>query len=350
MNINYINPEKELSSMESINDFIDFVTKQHAIYEEKNAKYVKLLKEKNITTEMIHKGCEVSESTAKRFKNNFPAKRHNLIQMCSLMGLGVKNANEMLKNAGFQRLYARDPQDFIWLHILSTGKGHLNPNPESDFKKLQKIFQDIYKQYANATKKQGNDTYMVENIALDNDKSFAEKAQKAVGMMYGRYDKLLGYIEYELIGRPEVKSFFAAKQVFSNHYQVNMKKLREHSFPDRNFLICLGINLSLSTDGINKLLKKAGMAKLCAHNITESFLYYSLEKIYAEYPNLFTDLPYDPSLKNEYDFLSNKYMDDCAEFIVKELEKAGELNLDLKDKEKILKFLSNSTEENEEKE
>lgn len=296
--------------------------------------YIKPLLDKGpngkITNLMLARGCGISENCAARFRHEIPAKRRNVIMIAAILGLDVMQTNELLMRwAKYQRLYAKHPEDAIWIYILRNGGSY---HPKALFDAYWEVYEEI-RDEAKPWKNSGQsfETQFVEAQLLGGqcrkgvkpreDMKFRELLRRNLPAYRDGYQKLIDYIEGQFVRlcdgqagrltqeekdelRENLKVTPRAMFQDSKHYLVTyynrMRKLKNnHVVPERSFLISLGIRLAMSTEQINEMLELAGMAPLCAKDRLESALIFYLEELYLHFPSFFRNNPLEDEDRSE---------------------------------------------------
>lgn len=252
-------------------------------------------------------GLGVSNSSITNFKKAIPTERKNIIMMALYMGLSVEKTDELLVRwAKFSRLYAKNPEDALWIYLLEKGG---SKNPKLLFDAYWAVYEEERKgYYAVAHKSSG---VMQETRIMRNEiHQYAARqcSQTAAGDMVYRemvrrhmpeYDnahiKLMNHLERHMnflfSTEGSANQLFQNNAYFQNQYYERMKALRRtHELPSRTFLVALALHLNLDATEIDGLLELAGMGPLCAKDRMDSALIFYLEELYSEYPSRFFNL------------------------------------------------------------
>lgn len=273
-----------------------------------------------ITNEMLASGLGLSVNCVSKFRHNIPSKRRSVIMMAAMIRLDVEQTNDLLCNwAKFHKLYAKNPEDAIWIYILNNGG---TDRPNELFLAYYDIYSTLRKQ---ELKKRGAavripmETVMVEEsisrvrrddgVLPEEDLEFIRMMQQYVGIYEDGYQKLADYIESAfirvceshlgLLTVDELDTLKENKKItpnilfqnntsYKNRFYNRIRNIRRnHEVPKRAFLISIGIHLAMTRRQINYMLKLAGMQPLCAKDRLESALIFYLEELYLCYPSFF---------------------------------------------------------------
>lgn len=333
-----------LSQCESKEEYEQLVREHQDLYVDWRSYLRPLLRERRITYKSIAEGCEVSEASARSFLRKIPAKRENVIMLAMLMRLTVAQTNEMLTRwAKFQKLYARNPSDAIWIFLLEKGG---SSHPRALFRRYYEAYEAVREEYGarNAPKPSAGamNTRMFHAALLESAQATAgEDAQvdpefiriMRLGMpsFEHGYQKLLDYIN-SFFTDPEAEDnrrwrleetdyaverntpnrVFGEDASWKDAYYRKLRALeREQIMPCRAFLIALGLRLGLDTEHVNKLLDLAGMGPLCPKDRLEGTVVFYLEELSCNFPSYFYS-PDSIDVGPEYNLADYSARDEAA--------------------------------------
>lgn len=297
-----------------------------------------------VSNEQLAEGLGLSVNCVSGFRHAIPAKRRSVIMMAVLLRLSVPETNELLCSwAKYQKLYAKHPEDAIFIYILNNGG---SDHPKALFEAYWDIYTGLRKQ---ELRKRGAavrmDTMVLEErigrvrradgVNPQADLEFMEMMREYIQTYEDGYQKLADYIEAQfirvceshtgLLTEEELSRLKENKKItanilfrndksYKNRYYNRIRNIRrKHEVPKRAFLISMGIRLAMNTAQINKMLWLAGMQPLCAKDRLESALIFYLEELYLYYPSFFR--------QNTHDMEGEDALRDCT---LEELEALGE--------------------------
>lgn len=328
--------ELRLTQCESRAEYEALVREHQSLYvgwEE----HMKLLRvQKRLKYADVVRGCDVSDGTARSWFKKIPAKREYVIMLAMIMGLTVDETDELLTRwAKYQKLYARNPSDAIWIFLLRKGG---SDQPRELFRRYYDAYEMVRKEYKQR-KKTGADLplpmetqiFMDEilekadqtgdQIPEDVDPEFLELMRSGMPSFENGYRKLLDYIDgffYDLekedrrrLGldipvsskKTTPNMVFQSDDTWKEAYYRKMRALEKRQvMPGRAFLIALGLRLCMNTDQINHLLDLAGMGSLCPKDLLEGTMVFYLEGLSCNYPSYF-NLSEGLNLGGEYDLM-----------------------------------------------
>ena len=297
-----------------------------------------------ITNEQMAEAFGLSINCVSGFRHGIPAKRRSVIMIAALLQLSVAETNDLLSRwAKFHKLYAKNPEDAIWMYILNNGG---SDRPRELFGAYWEIYTDMRRQ---ELRKRGTllhqDTVMLEEqinrvrradgVLPQEDVEFVRMMKEYIKIYEDGYQKLVDYIEEQFIRVSESHSglltedeltvlkenkkitpniLFENDKSYKNRFYTRIRSIRrKHEVPKRAFLISVGIRLAMSSVQINKMLRLAGMQPLCAKDRMESALIFYLEELYTYYPSFFRQNSDTPE--------EDKGMRDCT---LEELKALGE--------------------------
>jgi hypothetical protein len=192
-------------------------------------------------------------------------------------------------------LYSKNVQDAIWIYIIEHNKWNpdLGQSIKETFVEYHERFLDLQKKYNE--ERQDVQKYNTPNMltALKTRESFDDIMLELIPNLVDGYQKLISYIDYVIkTSGLEISTFYYTDNP-TNKAQIYYRNLRnlkkKQVIPSREFLIVLGLQLELSSEGIGKLLNYAGMIPLYSKNILEGKILYHLEELYSKYPSIFFD-------------------------------------------------------------
>ena len=201
--------ELKQTQCESREEYEQLVRKYQNLYVGWQEHLRPLIREKRLNYRIIAEGCEVSEASAGSFIKKIPAKRENVILLAMLMKLTVEETDELLTRwAKYQKLYARNPSDAIWIFLLQKGG---SDHPRALFRKYYAAYEQLLTEYKQKKKKGAElpapmDTLMFFDKILENssngeenpvdqvDPAFVELMQMGMPSFERGYQKLLDYI------------------------------------------------------------------------------------------------------------------------------------------------------------
>lgn len=311
---------RKIGQCEDLEQYEQLVQEHQAFYIGWSDHVLPMLSARDLNASAIAEGCSVKLKTAKTFCEKIPTKRKNVIMMAMMMRLSVEETNDLLMRWGkYQKLYAKHPEDAIWIYLLNKG-GSDHPHA---------LFQDYYAQYEkmrkiyNKSAEKKHYTPMesrvvheniiksaaVHSTYAENDEDFKELMLRIIPSFEEAYQKLMDYIDVfftdievdqsrrlgldtqhtkHLNGKITPNDMFKNNAYFRSAYYSKISALKKkHTMPSRLFLIALGIHLSMDTDELNTMLELAGMGPLCPKDRLEGAIVFFMEELYCEFPSCF---------------------------------------------------------------
>ena len=109
----------EILKQESIEDLAEYFKRHNDdVYKPWKAKFGNLLRDSGLSISEIAEGLNVSPSSVKRMKKSVPFQRVCVIMIACMLGMSADETDELLtKYCKFAKLYAKNPEDFIWLWL-----------------------------------------------------------------------------------------------------------------------------------------------------------------------------------------------------------------------------------------
>lgn len=304
--------ELRLTQCESKEEY-EALAREHAhLYVSWKEHVLELLAETGLTYRMIAEGCDVSIGTARNFVKKIPARRESVIMLAMMMGMGIEETNNLLTRwARFQKLYPRNPNDAIWLFLISRG-GSMHPS--ADFQKYYGIYEQMRQEYCGQEKNDIMDTQIVfeqlvdQHDSLPMEQEFRDLIRQVLPAFQDGYKKLLDYINsffYDIeladnqrlgLGNGGKKKKLSPNECFQDdaswkdaYYRKIHSLTQNQIMPSRAFLIALGLRLTMTAEQINHLLDLAGMGPLCPKDPLESMFVFLLEELNCMFPSYFYD-------------------------------------------------------------
>lgn len=282
-----------IGQCEDREDFEKLISEHSDYYDDWHSYIAELLIEKGLSYKDVAAGCDISESTAKRIFRSVPSKRDNVIKLAAMLSLSVEETDMLLtRRAKYQKLYAKNAEDAIWMFILNNGGSRF---PEKEFNELHSAFIrmcELQPASPEDDAKKDVSTLMVsdELLAVTDKKEFIAAMYSLIPAFEQGYKKLAAYIEglFESKGA-SANTLFEDNPNFRKLHYTQMDRLKRHECPTRTYLLTLGIHLGLNVDGINELLQTAGMGEICSKDRLESAIFFFLEELYCNNPEAFFD-------------------------------------------------------------
>ena len=347
----------EIGKCERQEEYEQLVQEHQKLYTGWSDKIRPLMIDKGLTAAQVAQGCEVSESTAASFVRKIPAKRENVIMLALMLGLDLPQTNHLLTRwAKFQELYAKNPEDAIWIYLLRKGS---TQTPAQDFQRYFDRYQELYQAYCDEQAPKDKDDTMKTHFALhklltvQDDQEFMQQMQALIPSFEQGYQQLIDYVDQVMEGLGEnLNTLFENNPSCRSRYYTQWRNLRKkRKLPSREYLVALGLHLQLSSDQINHLLHLAGMGPLCPKDRLEGAIVFYLEELYCQFPSMFYPLSqlevmdYEgqqetekgPSV-SEHILLGEDWLpkEDFAEYVRRRLE---ETNISLGDSKMVERFL-----------
>lgn len=317
--------ELRLTQCESREEYEALVREHAHLYVSWREHILKLIGETSLTYRMIAEGCEVSIGTARNFVKKIPARRESVIMMAMMMGMDVEETNNLLTRwARCQKLYSRNPNDAIWLFLISRG-GSMHPS--ADFRKYYGIYELMRQEYCDREMNEVMDTQIVFDHLVDRhdsqpmEQEFRDLIHQLLPSFQDGYCKLLDYInsffyDIEMADNQRLglessakKKKFSPNERFQDdaswrdaYYRKIHLLAQKQIMPSRAFLIALGLRLTMTAEQINHLLDLAGMGPLCPKDPLESMFVFLLEELNCMFPSYFHDHQAE-QLANTFDLM-----------------------------------------------
>lgn len=326
----------EIEQCESLEAYNRLVDEHSALYVGWREYICSLLYECGKTSRDIAQGCGISKSSAEKFLRVIPTKRESVIMMAMIIGLDLDETNQLLTRwAKFQKLYAKNPEDAIWIYLIEQGGDEAKVYPARLFETYYTRYKKLHKAYL---KENGymppEDKIPNTRIAFDiiedaaakgpasspeRDRNFTRFMKQLLPAFDAGYQNLIDYIESlftniekdddEALGiviekEPEPvpgmedlkirslspnESFEGYRSWQTAYYRRIQRLKKEREVPERVFLIALGIHMKLTTGQMNHLLELAGMGGLCAKDRLEGAIAFHLEELYRLLPDEFPE-------------------------------------------------------------
>lgn len=357
--------ELAITQCETQSEFEYLVNEQPHLFAENWGDHFRelALVEHGLSLQQIADACDISYSKARAFCVQVPAKRIDVIMLAMLMGMTVEQANDLLVNwAKYHRLYAKNPGDVICIYLLVVG---CREKPAKMYKAYQDQYTKLLKSYGKkAHQSKREDTLILQKLVVDSasgtkldpnhDENFVRLMQRFLPQFSRSYEKLSEFIDsyFSCLEEEDQRSLhnpdlmnqrkrtdlrgrrggiskqealnkrftpnecFASDVTYRQRYYKAIKNIRkEHTVPDRLFLVSLGVRLHMTVSDINKMLDLAGMGPLYANDRLEAAIVYVLEEVLIQNPSTF----FRPSQVGRED-----YFDALQEFCMEdELLRAG---------------------------
>lgn len=289
----------DIGQCENQAEYEKLVREHSSQYESWHEHVEKLRKEQHLLKYQIAEGMDRSESTVSSFLKKIPTKREYVIMLAAMLGLDVEGTNNLLTRwAKYQRLYAKNPDDAIWIYILSKGRCM---EPAKQFEGYRSVYReelnrDQVKRTSRTTTVVGQEietcARQAGNVSPAEDKIFRQMVRNQIPDYQAAYENLMRFLEQQMesarnaYGSPN--EMFADNAYFKSNYYGKMRELhRDRILPSRTFLIVLGIRLNMDADAIDQLLDMAGMGPLCAKDQVEGAMVFYLEELYCSCPSVF---------------------------------------------------------------
>lgn len=315
--------ENEIRSCYDRSEFEALILDNESLFHQWESKIGSLLKNAPggaITNEQMVQAFGLSINCVSRFRHEIPAKRRSVIMLSALLRLNVQQTNDLLSRwAKYQKLYAKHPEDAIWIYILNNGG---TDRPRELFEAYWEVYTAIRRE---EMKKRGihssgiMETVLVEDhinrvrradgVLPEEDEEFREMIRTCISAYEDGYRKLADYIEAQFIRvyedqpgwmtsdemsrlREQKKItpniLFQDDKSYRDRFYNRIRRIRRnHEVPKRAFLISIGVRLAMRTSQINYMLGLAGMQPLCAKDRLECALIFFLEELYLYYPSFF---------------------------------------------------------------
>jgi len=295
--------------------------------------------QKPMPVKQLAKICQVDEKTARSFLREIPARRENVIKLGMILGMDLDGINHMLTHeARFQRLYAKNSQDAVWIYLIQNKKWDGICPIGSLYAKYWEKYENLYEEYLVECRK--SDSWLDTKMAFQElmaDSAFDEAMRKVIPGFDHGYEKLISFIDAHMTKRGfTVADFdFQGDKKTAQVYYRELKKLKKsRQVPTRVFLIALGLHMLLTVDEINEMLEYAGMLPLYSKDVLESRVIFYLENLDIRCPAFFSR-EFSEFREEEDDFEE----DDLVEYIHRKLKEADVEPKDTKALEKMLRLL-----------
>lgn len=274
----------------------------HRIVEENAAAYPawsrkidSLIQNAGLTEQQIAKDCGVTRKTLATWKKKIPAKRLSVVALGISLGLETASINYLLdRYAHFPQLYVKNPEDAICIYLANLGKPTLDaPSPFLRFAE----YKAWYLQAAAQALEEGNPAgvratgtctrFLEQELSTAQDKeAFQQFCLAHMGDLRGCYDKLLAYIDEHLVPYGLSLATIDGDPVYGRFYRhlLDIRKGRET--PKREYLLALGLTLSMPPAEIDRMLTLARMEGLCPKDQLEGAILFALEDLLLCYPSI----------------------------------------------------------------
>ncbi len=270
--------------------FVNEIYESSSFYSDWKKHISTLLREHSLTAADISRRLGVSKASAGRFIDKIPSRRKNVIMLAMIFGMNIDETNDFLVRwAKYQALYIKNPEDAIWMYMINTKKFEF---PATAFETYYNGYLKLIP-HANENPGSGikNTMYLnKELLEITNDKDFMEWMKDNIYIHKKCCNKLIDHLDL-LLSNESINQWFSEDEALKrDKYYRKIRELREESrIPGRDFIIALGLHLRLGTDGINELLKAAGMGPLLAKDEIEGLVMFFIEELYCCYPSMFAD-------------------------------------------------------------
>ena len=298
---------EQIGHCEDVSEYNDLVQRYAQHYVSWSHHICQLMACYGVDEADLARGVGVAYNTIANFKKKIPTKRENVIKVAMYMGLSVEETDELLTRwAKYSRLYAKNPEDAIWIYLLNKGGSQV---PELMFRAYWNVYeQELAKYHAGdlGEKAAACSTqfihreigrYAAESCTqeAERDLTYREMVRKHIPEYANAHKKLMAYLERQMnlmFGTDgSANELFRNNAYFHAQYYDRMKELRrEHKLPSRTFLIALALHMNLEADEIDQLLELAGMAPLCAKDRVDSAIVFYLEEQYCQCPSRFFNI------------------------------------------------------------
>ncbi len=266
------------------------------------SEYVKpLMRAKHLSGQKVTEGMGLkSVNTANKFRNQVPSKREQVIMLAMMLGLNMEQTNDLLTRRArkFHGLYAKHPDDAIWIYLLNRG-GSEKPRELFDAYKI--VFEE---ERCAAAPRQGYGAYtapsntalmqstllsarsdhafrsVIRNHAMDFDHA-CERLYQYLEQTVARYLKEGGDVDRIYEKAISINELAGEHATFRGRYyhQINRRLNKNHEMPDRDMLIALGLWLDMDVAHINDLLDRAYMGPLYPEDRLEGALIHVLTEL-----------------------------------------------------------------------
>lgn len=132
------------------------------------------MKRLGLTNERLAKALEVSESTVKAIKKNFPKRMEDIVALAVLFGEDLEKCNCLLKKVGFHGLYGKAPAEAVWIYLLRRSHVNQIEAPAATYRAYGKALLEIFEKQCSEAGDRDRGLF----LKLDSTLEKAEKEKK----------------------------------------------------------------------------------------------------------------------------------------------------------------------------
>lgn len=293
----------EIGRQESMAEYEAWVAEHAGLYPQWGEQFAKLLTQSGRSIADVAAGCQVPVRSARKWLRAIPTKRDCIIALACVLGLDTEAANHLLRRyAQTAQLYVKNPDDAIWMYILSQGwrpgEGLMDRHEKYRQRYLE-LVQPLPSSPAQT------DTRLMSRELLEevkDDAAFLAYCARHRGDFANRYEKLRDFIRDWLGGEglsTVMKRRLGAEQTLPQRLSKPLSEIRSEKYaknrirlevPKRSHLIALGLHLDMPADQIDQMLELSGMEGLCPKDRVEGAILFALDDLMLSAPELFEDI------------------------------------------------------------
>lgn len=286
----------QISLAANMEAYHQIVEENAAAYPAWSRKINSLIQDAGLSEQQIATDCGVTRKTVATWRKKIPAKRLSVVALGISLGLETASINYLLdRYAHFPQLYVKNPEDAICIYLANLGKSAVDaPSPFLRFAEYKAWYLQAAAQALEESKPARGATptgtctrFLEQELSVIQDKAaFQQFCLTHMGDLRGCYDKLLAYIQEHLEPYGLSLATIDGDPVYGRFYRhlLDIRKGRET--PKREYLLALGLTLSMPPAEIDQMLALARMEGLCPKDQLEGAILFALEDLLLCYPSI----------------------------------------------------------------
>ena len=267
-----------------------------AAYPAWSRKINSLILDSGMRDQQIAADCGVTRKTVATWKKKIPAKRLSVVALGISLGLETGSINYLLdRYAHFPQLYVKNPEDAICIYLANQGKP--TPDSPSPFLRFEeykawylqtaaRAFDGKPAQSATDSARIGTRILEQELSGAQDQEAFQQFCLEHLGDLRGCYDRLLAYIQEHLEPYGLSLATIDRDPMYGRFYRHLLDIRKGRDTPRREYLLALGLTLSMPPGEIDHMLSLARMEGLCPKDQLEGAILFAVEDLLLCYPSI----------------------------------------------------------------
>lgn len=275
---------------EDLSDLRALLARYDSVYTNWQREFSRLLDESGLSYVRLAERSGLSRNTLRRWcvSGGAPRSRNTYIRLGFGLAMGPEETNVLLvRYGGYPGLYPRDLFDAVCLFLLER-RGYGYDDAEALYTRCVGRL--------NGGEGLPETAYAASQIrSLTTETEFTQFVSSHGETFRDPHARLREFLDVRLRAHgydPVAEKSLSVHGLFSlegipARFEKDISGLMAHGVvPRRERLIALGLRLELAPDGLDEMLRLAGMEPLCAKNRLECILIYALQQLSLTHPEL----------------------------------------------------------------